>query len=589
MPFAYELVADLMIEAPLLRPEIKGWNRLEGRPRNVDFERALRAEARDPLWFLCRQWQFGELQGEDAGSPIEARLVTSQRSLFRYRAKDGLAVPYDKATPLEATVEREPPPFDLVTHRQVNQALLRVIGPRPDLPAIKAGLLLAYPLTEARIEGYLDDDVRRALLLARVHLADARALLAAIGNGSFDATVDSFAGISPTSAAAVKAAGASLAAWFAALYDLPAASAGDAWVPERLEYRFDCTVAAPDQPETVLSAASYDDGELDWWAFEIAAATPHLGPETTPRPAEKRAALSFIPVPASFGGMPSPRFWEMEDRKVEFADINSSTTDIAKILLTEFALVYANDWCLIPCETAVGSLTQVAGLVVTDGFGERLLIRPAGRGTDEAWQTWRMFVLDTRTAGDVVEPQLFLPPVTPKQMAGLTLEKVAFLRDEMANMAWAVEATVPSGFGRGVDGYGVARATMPPAALPPPLPQGVDVRYELGTDVPWNWRPFLPVHLPGSVRSIKLRRARMPGPNRPIRGRVLAVPGPYDLFEEEVPRAGAQVSVAFQRTRWAGGTIHLWLGRRAATGRGEGSSGLVFDQVREPGDERHVR
>ena len=87
MPFDYELVADLMLEAPLFQPEIKGWNRLEGRPRNVDFERALRAEARDPLWFLCRQWQFGELQGEDAGSPIEARLVTSQRRLHRYRAK----------------------------------------------------------------------------------------------------------------------------------------------------------------------------------------------------------------------------------------------------------------------------------------------------------------------------------------------------------------------------------------------------------------------------------------------------------------------------------------------------------------------
>ena len=141
-------------------------------------------------------------------------------------------------------------------------------------------------------------------------------------------------------------------------------------MPERLEYRFDCTVAAPDQPETVLSAASYDDGELDWWAFEIAAATPRPRAGDDAAPARETRGAVLYPGAGSFGGMPSPRFWEMEDRKIEFADIDSSTTDIAKILLTEFALVYANDWCLVPCETAVGSLTQVAGLVVTDGFGE---------------------------------------------------------------------------------------------------------------------------------------------------------------------------------------------------------------------------
>ena len=83
------------------------------------------------------------------------------------------------------------------------------------------------------------------------------------------------------------------------------------------------------------------------------------------------------------------------------------TTDIAKILLlTEFALVYANDWCIVPSVAPVGSLTTVAGLLVTDVFGETAARPPAGRGIDEAWQNWRMFVLDTRAAGDVVEPRL---------------------------------------------------------------------------------------------------------------------------------------------------------------------------------------
>ena len=48
-------------------PTVTVWNRLEGRPRTRDFDRALRAEVRDALWMLTRQWQLGEFRGDDAG------------------------------------------------------------------------------------------------------------------------------------------------------------------------------------------------------------------------------------------------------------------------------------------------------------------------------------------------------------------------------------------------------------------------------------------------------------------------------------------------------------------------------------------
>ncbi len=48
-----------------------------------------------------------------------------------------------------------------------------------------------------------------------------------------------------------------------------------------------------------------------------------------------------------------------------------------------------------------------------------------------------------------------------------------------------------------------------------------------------------------------------------------------------MPRAGRSVDRAFKRARWIDGTTFLWIGRRSTTGRGEGSSGLVFDQVVE--------
>jgi hypothetical protein len=57
----------------------------------------------------------------------------------------------------------------------------------------------------------------------------------------------------------------------------------------------------------------------------------------------------------------------------------------------------------------------------------------------------------------------------------------------------------------------------------------------------------------------------------------------YFIDEEEVPRAGAVVTQAFQRTRWLGGKALVWLGVAKTTGRGEGSSGLAFDLLVDAG------
>jgi len=62
----------------LAEPTVLRWNRLEGRPRSPDFQRAMRAEVRDAMWMLCRQWQLGEFEGEDCGSPVKARLHMRQ-------------------------------------------------------------------------------------------------------------------------------------------------------------------------------------------------------------------------------------------------------------------------------------------------------------------------------------------------------------------------------------------------------------------------------------------------------------------------------------------------------------------------------
>ena len=54
------------------------------------------------------------------------------------------------------------------------------------------------------------------------------------------------------------------------------------------------------------------------------------------------------------------------------------------------------------------------------------------------------------------------------------------------------------------------------------------------------------------------------------------------LHDEELTRAGLEVTRTYQLARWLGGSTHLWAGRRAGLGRGEGRSGLRFDYLDEP-------
>jgi hypothetical protein len=125
------------------------------------------------------------------------------------------------------------------------------------------------------------------------------------------------------------------------------------------------------------------------------------------------------------------------------------------------------------------------------------------------------------------------------------------------------------------------------AAILPPEPKA-PIRYQVMNTVPEQWIPFIPVHIADSARETQLQRAALPrildgDPNPPekVRPRTTLLrsrlPQAYFVHEEEVPRAGALISQAYQRTRWIGGRVFTWLGMRKQTGRGEGSSGLRFD------------
>jgi hypothetical protein len=271
----------------------------------------------------------------------------------------------------------------------------------------------------------------------------------------------------------------------------------------------------------------------------------------------------------------------MEDRRINFGSLNAKTTDHLLLIFAEMGLVYGNDWFVIPFEMPVNSLCQVMGLVITDVFGDRTVIPPANVASEQNWGQWSFFSVTGDTADDWRGRFFWLPASLTSVDQSTPIEAVSFARDEMANLAWAVEDTAPDGTGKGIE----TRLLIPDEPAPPAAIAGV--RYVLGTTVPENWVPFLSEHLPGAIADIRLRRGSMPprddapvGPRR--RGELLnEMAPPFYIAEEEVPDSGIVVSRRVQRARWYDGRTYLWIGRARETGRGAAASGLSFDQIDE--------
>jgi len=595
-------------------PSITRWHRLEGIPRTHDFSRALRAEVRDALWMLARQWQMGELRGDDAGSPVFAKLHLGVTQLTTYRPGDRAEQAFDETTPLEARVEQRAIPFAAGT-----QALaldVRVLMGRRWMKLLAKNALDSYASDFRRAFGIdAPDPNDQADALVCAHRDAWQHQLAYAGRAMDGykwyrwivehpaprdlATLPAPLSIDPGDVLAIDRLADAFVDWFDRLIAQPATPDENAWDASRLEYRFGCSAPVSGGRKDLI-ASEYYEGDLDWYAFDVAPASdlPARRPEVI-RP----VTTTFVPTVVEFSGMANTRWWSFEDKRVNFGGIKPDTTDLAKLLLIEFGLVYANDWCVLPVPLDCGSVADVLGLAVTNVFGERLWIEAAGRAPEHAWQRWNLFTLAQVTPTRQPDQGLLMLPTVPKVQEGAPLEDVALVRDEMANMVWGVELTVPMPHGEGRAGGGAAaevarfyQRLFGTAAAHTPLANDARVRYELINTVPEHWIPLIPVHVPGSSRKIQLQRASMlraidndPTHAQKIKPRTSllregldrAPAAQYFVHEEEVPRAGARVRQAYQRTRWTDGRVVVWLGATKQVGRGEGSSGLQFDRLVE--------
>lgn len=558
------------------------WNRVEPSPRAESLLPGLTAAVRDPLWFLTRQWQLGEFQGEDAASPAFVSVELRAGRLDGWLAGDAPVQPYEGAAPLESHAEREPSTADLRTAVELGQALERRLS-AAGLPAsVVDAVRQTFPVRAGLDpEPARDPSVVRFLRVCAGRATDGIAALMAVRAAAPAVPPELVlpAGVAPSAVAAVLA-------WFSDWAQVTFGPIGDtdpdAWRPDRLEYALQVVGAAPGGERVTFDASPGQHGEFDWYAFDEV----HREPAADALATAPRQSLSLLPTPVRFAGMPDPRWWNFEDARFNWSTVDVDRRDLGRMLVIDFMLVQGTDWYLIPLGHEVGDLVAVEQLLVRDVFGGTTLVGRADATPVEGQRRWTMFST-ARGPGQGVADYFVLPPSGLRATVdGPVLEEVRFVRDEQANLVWAVETTTEDGTGRPRSGR--ERAVDTPSGAPSPDPTDAPLRYQLQTTVPVNWIPFVPVQVDAARRAIALRRAAMQsyvdGALRTIRpvGRVLnptglADSGRYLVHEEEVPRTGTRVLRGSHRTRWVDGSTHLWTARRRRAGHGEAASGLAYD------------
>jgi hypothetical protein len=529
-------------------------HRVEPISRQGDPGQALAAVVADPLWMLARQRQYGELAGEDAGSPIRVDFRIVDHPIDGWSADGDQIVPYDPASDvLEAVVAGES------------------AGPSHSLrDSVDAGRRVA-----AAVPGDVNDALRAALpldvsgtddvLLARAseRFCDGLAATLAVTNASSGGAAHVL-GLSDAQWSTAEGPLRAVARWAATTFGLGPSS----WDPKRLERRF----GLASDGQLVLGAPEHTRDAIDVPDLDLTEAGAALA-STGDAPLVRR-----VPTPIRFPGMPDNRYWAFEDARLSLARVDASTHDLSRLALVEFSTVYGNDWFVFPTPVSSGTIASVDDLVAVDTFGVKQLIAAADLSS------WAVF---TPSGPGTNRARLVLPATAPGALSGPVVEEVAFVRDENANLVWGLEKIVTDDAGDTQDLVAAYTAGLGPAE---PWPQGAELLYRLMTDVPPHWVPFVPVHDEGSLRAVVLVEAVLPRPDSAgelhtvePRSSVLRELRGAPLHEEEVPPDGVVVTRRWFLARSADGGRHVWAGRSVRTGRGPGSSGLEFDVAIEAG------
>jgi hypothetical protein len=565
-------------------------NRLEAITRGTDLLPGLHAEVHDATWLLARQWQLGELDGADAGSPVMATLVTRYAPLTHWQPAGGQPRPYPGTGPLEELVESD---GGALPWRDRVAAGLRLARALRRAGVGAARLIQAHPLAvpDPAVDPDADPAAHATSAVTPTEVAAAGAVIAgrvpdpdAVA-AAFDANANAV-----VAAAGGEPARAALAAWrtwWAARQPV----ASGAWQPADLSYALSAATADATLP--IYRAERFGGGTLDWTAFDVApsAGDPLTATATqTIPPAPAPLTTRAIPVPVTFHGSPVGRYWQLEDAQTDLGALDTYPTELGKLLLAEFTACFAGDWYRLPVRIPYGSAVRVEALVSTDTFGVATLV-PAANAAGGA-RPWRMYE-HSNAAGPAAGPAtaadgswLLVPPVLAGSMDSAPVEEVVLARDPAADLVWGIEHIVTNAVGRPVRrsedllAQGRVPAPDPRAGLPDTWV------WRLATAVPENWIPLLPTRGRADNADYLLIQGAMVRYSRAADGTLTSVPvlpaslqlrPGITLPEREVPREGVTLRRNRRLARWIDGGRVRWWARQRSVGHGQSSSGLAYD------------
>lgn len=481
----------------------------------ADLNRGFSAEVADPAWFLARQWQLGEHQGEDAASPLRVSYTATHAAIAPL---DGDPAMDPRITPAEAIIESEPDEWWTPGRR------------------IRIGLACAASLPAASA----NDPTLRVDGLPQPY-------------DRFDKVA--YDGLALYRRRAALGLPATL------FTDVPATQPGDFWDPAELVHR-----ATFSSGTVKLHVPRHEGGDVDW--YSVRADAPMPVPPTMP------AAVTLTPTRMKFPGAPHPRWWQIEDARVDIGGYSPDRSHFATMLLIDLLVSHSDDWFNFSVETTAGSIVTVHQVVVRDSFDDDTkLTAPL------SWSLFKVSGLDPTSL--VVWPTVATPLSSP------VIDEVVVGIDEDANLLWAVEVRAA---GR--------ELTPLPSTAPPPPPPGVvlaskPVTYEYrpSTTLPVRWHPYVISEIGGRRRFVQGSLADltqrppvpMPEPISPLlRDPAAPANGPVHQIEPAaVPWNGVRLERRWVLGRRTDGLPVLWMQRRRGPLLAPPTSGLRFDVMGE--------
>jgi hypothetical protein len=386
--------------------------------------------------------------------------------------------------------------------------------------------------------------------------------------------------IDPMDLAEIARAVSSWRKWLETLFHYADAESA-CWQPERFEYSASVAGRGSAEPtsEVTLTAHRYDRDTIDWYEFDV---NGEVNFGTRPNEAGAAVTRVVVPVPVTAPGLPAPRFWEFEDGRLNIAAIQPESTDLAQVLLVETLSGHGNDWYVIGVDLPVGRIIASTSLTVIDTFGVKTLLKPAGAPGTGQWGLFRhaMPADDSQPEGVSISNLLYLAPRLAQSLVGPVVEQVTLVRDEQANLGWAIEQVRESPLQVGVP----LSDARPPSQ---PVDPGGAPQYRLFNRPPPHWIPLLPVREDASVQ-VRLARGAVAdevGTGLPV-GSVTTILGGGEteallIPEGEVPSEGLVIQRHYQAARWIDGSLHVWAAQSTRPAGSIPSANLRFDAVGE--------